>query len=39
MYEIYTLRLDHYIEDQGDRHLIDERVDMTYYLRAKERKF
>lgn len=24
MYEIYELRLDHYIEDQGDRHSLDE---------------
>lgn len=24
MYEIYELRLDHYINDQGDRHPLDE---------------
>ena len=24
IYEIYALRLDHYIEDQGDRHPLDE---------------
>lgn len=24
MYEIYALRLDHYIEDQDGRHLLDE---------------
>lgn len=24
IYEIYTLRLDHYIEDQGGRHSLDE---------------
>ena len=24
IYEIYTLRLDYYIEDQGDRHPLDE---------------
>lgn len=24
MYEVYELRLDHYIDDQGDRHPLDE---------------
>lgn len=26
MYEIYELRLDHYIEDGGDRHTLDEPI-------------
>ena len=32
IYEIYALRLDHYIEDQGDRHSLGEPlvVQMAY---------
>lgn len=29
MNEIYTLRLDHYIEDQGNRHPLDEPLVIT----------